>query len=236
MTGTEVSRFMNQLYLIHRQIGDLQYRIKRAKRADMACTAVLNSARDVLTSKRKIKQELLCEIKQNELEAAKSAKELERRKEQLNCSKSDREYETIKLQIEIEESKNNSLADLVLEKLEKIDEIELEIKKAEENFASAENDWKKQRETVLQKVAQLEAELLITTSRLREVEGRISGAWMTLYKRCVERFGGEEALASLVNELKCGSCNCQLPADVISKVRTGNAVCCPLCGRLLYLP
>ena len=128
MTGIEIAQLMDELHRIHRQIVDINYRERKLKRSVAIGQEQVNVAKKELESKRDVRQTALLDANEKEREAARVAQELERRREQLNLAKSDREYEALKIQIQLEERKNDSLADLTLEALAAVDAIDEEIK------------------------------------------------------------------------------------------------------------
>lgn len=230
----ETSLLLCRLNNIHRQIGEITSRLQHLKRIDLIGLATFQTTQDKLKSKLESKQELVLLIRKKEREAAFVLDELARREEQLNLARSDREYETIKLQIQIEKNKNEELADLTLELLTNLDVLESEISVVQEEFKKAQELLKKSRTEITAKVLPLQKDYELARKKLQKEELSLSGTLAVMYKHCVERFGGENALAAVVNQSNCGFCNCQLPSNILSKASIGTAVCCSLCGRLLY--
>ncbi|MBR4751958.1 MAG: hypothetical protein IK077_09375 [Thermoguttaceae bacterium] len=236
MTGIEIAQLMDELHRIHRQIVDINYRERKLKRSVALGQEQVNVARKELESKRDAKQIALLDANEKEREAARVAQELERRREQLNLAKSDREFEALKIQIQLEERKNDSLADLTLEALAAVDAIDEEIKSAELKIREAEGVLNKAKDSHDQNAPKLAADLEHTRQRLREAESKLPRGLSGIYSRCVSDFGGEDALAPLSSGGYCGSCNCQIPIETVMDVCSGSAICCSACGRLLYMP
>ncbi|MBQ9874043.1 MAG: hypothetical protein IJM30_06240 [Thermoguttaceae bacterium] len=236
MTGKEIAEIMNGLFRVHRQIGDLKYRVRLLERSVEAREKEFREAELNLSERLDSKRRALLVVDENERAAATAASELERRREQLNSAKSDREYEALKIQIELEEKKNDSLADQTLEALSALDEISAEIASAEERVRTADSNLNKARATREQESNKLKIEIERALARLKESELKIPRDFVGFYRRCVDNYGGEGALAPLCDGGYCGSCNCQLPPDEVARVCDGAAICCSSCGRLLFAP
>ncbi|MBP5623172.1 MAG: hypothetical protein J6X44_14290, partial [Thermoguttaceae bacterium] len=231
MTGKEIAQLMDELHRIHRQIVDINFCEQKLKRSFAFSRGQVDTARKGLEFKQDAKQKALLDVNEKEREAARVAQELERRKEQLDLAKSDREYEALKIQIQLEERKNDSLADLALEALVAVDEIDEEVKLAELKLKEAEAVLKKAKLACEESFPKLAADLERTRQRLREAESRLPREWSGKYARCVSDFGGEDAIAPLSNGGYCGSCNCQIPIETVMDVCSGSAICCSSCGR-----
>lgn len=236
MSTSDISRLMNQLSIVHTQIGELRRRVQRLQDIVERCAIVLDSSKNALKEKLKVKSELLLLISQKERESEAALQEVTRRKEQLNLAKSNREYEALKLQIQIEEKKNDELADSTLLALGEVDGVEEAVKLAEEDVKKAEENLKKSRENLAVFSPALESDIEKALVRLHEAESNLPHDWAGVYSRCVSRFGGEEALSRLVDGEYCDSCNTQLPLDFVAQVQAGKGITCPSCGRLLYNP
>jgi predicted nucleic acid-binding Zn-ribbon protein len=236
MTGKEIAQLVDELHRIHRQVVDINYRERRLKRAVAVAEGALDDAKKELKAKQDTLQDLHLDARNKEREAASASQELERRKEQLNLAKSDREFEALKLQIQLEENKNDTLADLTLEVLEAIDSLSEEIKLAETKFQEAEETFAKAQDALSQSVPKLQSEMEHTQQRLKDAESRLPRELAGVYVRCVKEFGGEDAFAPLANGVYCGSCNRQIPIEIVMKVCSGDSLCCSACGRLLYMP
>lgn len=236
MTGKEVSLLMDELHRIHRQIGDINHRAKRLKQTLLGLTAELESAKASVKEKNDVKQKLLLDVKEKERDAALGAQNLQRRQEQLNMAKSDREYQTIKLQIELESKKSDSLADAALVALSAVDKADEEIKSSEKAVELAQEKLRSFKSKLAEETPVLKADMERTTGRLRDAESRLPHEFAGLYASCVKKYGGQESLAPIVDDVYCGSCNIQIPLDDVLKIQSGSPFCCFSCGRLLFMP
>jgi predicted nucleic acid-binding Zn-ribbon protein len=151
----------------------------------------------------------------------------------LNQAQSNREFDIIRVQIEADTVANSVLEDEILDSLEKVDAAHLAIKKLEEEVAQAKAD-----ETRV--AAEITAALPGFQSRQAELDEAISVAESRLpaeiqapYRRLVQAYGA--AALAHVDGNTCTSCYVSLPPQMVVQVRTGQALFCKTCGRLLYM-
>ncbi len=235
MDGKIITELLDELRRIHRQLGELNYRIDRFKRVVAASQSSVVKATANLKAQNELKQTVLLKARSQEKEAADALRELERRRAQLDMAKSNREYEQIKLQIELEERKSDATADAALEALANVDAEDAKLKERNDELTAAKEKLAKAQEDLSTNEPKLRKEIENATARLRNAESRLPREFAGQYERAVTNFGGD-ALAPLSDGGFCGSCDRQIPTETIMKVCTGTAVLCTSCGRLLYAP
>jgi len=235
MDGKIIAELMDELFRIHRQLGELNYRIDRFKRVVAVSQNAVVKANEKLKVQREVRQSALLKAQLQEKEAAAALQELERRHNQLDMAKSNREYEQIKLQIELEERKNDALADAALEALDEVEAQDAKVRECDDELTSAKERTTKAQADLETNEPKLRREIELANERLRKAEAKLPREFAGLYERAVKDFGGE-ALASLTDRVFCGSCSRQIPVETVMKVCSGAAVLCSSCGRLLYMP
>ena len=235
MTATEVTALMAELDSAFRRRKELEFQIERGKRDLMRSEKELAERTRARCAKEEETRVAKSRVADQELEAARVAQSLNRRREQLNAASSEREYSAIKLQIELDEKKNDALADATLETLTLIDQLERDLKE----ISAAERTYEEQLTKKRAEFATLEPELRgkIQDANLTigEIEARFPREFQLVYAEAVTRWGREDARSPLDGEY-CGRCHQGAPIDLVLRVRAGVPALCYSCGRLLYAP
>lgn len=236
MERREIVQIIDDLHRTHRQIGELNYRIQRARRTVAAGVAAKKKADDALAATLDEKKNLLLIAAEKEREAAQIADDLARRRERLETAKSEREYATAKVQLELGERKNDEAAEAALAAISDAEEFEPNVEAAQKAANEAAEKLEKARAALAENEPKWNADIERAQGRLREYEAKLPREFAGIYVRLVKNFGGEETFAPLTNKVYCGFCNCQTPLEIIVKARAGQAVVCPSCGRMIYAP
>jgi len=234
MTDRLYSEVLQELHLIHRQLGDLRSRLAR-------CPIRVNAAKNrVAAEEEKVEQvkttiqstKMMADRKQ--LQLRESENKIETIEAKLNASKTNEEFQIFKEQIAAAEMANSVMADEILEALEKVDQLEMKTVEAQKSLETAKADLLKIESEVGQQTRELEAEIARVLVNLEGVEKDIHPDIRANYKRVVVT-KGEDALASIVDGY-CTFCNVQLRAQIISDLKLGKPVFCSSCGAFLYFP
>lgn len=152
----------------------------------------------------------------------------------LNLSDNNKEYQAIKEQIAADEQANGALSDEIFELLEKMDEIEGEIKEADDHVAKAAAKLKLAEDHLAEKQEGLQNELNRILANLETAEGKLPADFKMDYRRLVEG-RGEEALAPVVDGQSCGTCYQTLSPQTFNLLYMAKPIFCSSCGSLLYL-
>lgn len=154
-------------------------------------------------------------------------------KNRLNAAESNREYQLLKDTIAADEQANSVLADEIFEMLEKIDQLEIELATAKENYAKAQDETKKMVSRIEQELVVQKAELAEVESQIAEREAKIPVDIKPTYQRQVNA-KQDNALSFAKNKETCGNCNQRLTAQIQSDLTMQKAVFCKGCGALMY--
>jgi predicted nucleic acid-binding Zn-ribbon protein len=169
-----------------------------------------------------------------QLEYEQKLADIQRRKGRLLECDDNREYQMLKDQIAADEMAASVLADEAIELMTRVEDMAIEVQKAEAALAAAKDaaakwqaEFEKQEPTIRQEIARVEQEL-------KHLETLLTGDVKELYQRAL-RNKGSSALAPLKGDF-CGGCNQHVPLQMRSQLLLGNPIWCRSCGRLLYLP
>jgi predicted nucleic acid-binding Zn-ribbon protein len=214
------------------QIADIKSQIDRGPKQMKAAQLQVDLAKDSV-------QKCKDTIKQKKMEADRKQLQLREREGKIhdwegkmNSASNNREYQAIKEQIAADTQANNVLSDEILETLEEIDGLQSSLRDLEERQKLSEAEKAKTDTLVAQRIETLKGELTRVEGNLSEIEKQLSPEFLVDYRRLVSS-RGEDGMAAL-DDVSCGGCNTGLTPRVIDKLRMGQPMPCPSCGRLLY--
>ncbi|MDO5580934.1 MAG: hypothetical protein Q4G69_07345 [Planctomycetia bacterium] len=236
MADTVVSELMVRLHSIHRQISELNGRLRKG---GLLINLHKEKGTQLLQKLEEVKQEenrLILEAKNQENLLKTNEETVKKRKGQLLEAKNNKEYSMLKVQIELDEKENDRIADEALTALTAAEDYQPTVDLAQKEYDTVVKEIKEKEENWVKEKPIIEADLIRCKERLNQAEKELNKDFKELYKRLVEGYGGEEALAPIVNQVYCGHCNHQIPIHFINEVNNGSAKTCPSCGRLLYIP
>ncbi len=234
-TKIEIStELLRKLHRIHRQRTDLRGQIDRGPRQIKAgealvakATAELEQARESFKKSTLASDEKQLQLKSREIR-------IEDLEAKLNTAASNREFSTLKEQIAADKQANSVLADEILESLERLEELDEVVKRAEAELSKQQKDHQSRVQHVESNLMTLSSELERVESELEASEKEIPRGAYKDYKRLTES-RGEEALAPVEGE-SCGGCYQTLTTNYIERLRMSMLIRCPNCNAFLYLP
>lgn len=233
--ATKVSmELLRTLHRIHRQRTDLSSQLKRGPRQ-------VKASEDLVTQAEAAAQEAADKLKAAKLAADKKQLQLKERedrikdlKAKLNTAASNKEYSLLKDQIAADETANDVLSDEIFEALERLDDLEAARKERNVELEQRRKDTAALTTTVQEKMAKLEGELRRVEEELKVAEEQLPATLRSEYERIVAA-RGEEGLAPVDGEI-CGGCHQTLTSQMMNRLYLGEAVRCPACGAMMYLP
>jgi hypothetical protein len=151
----------------------------------------------------------------------------------LNACTSNREYDILRGQIEADEVANSVLEDEILELLEKVDSTQRGIVDTESKVKDLQAEAQKFEQSIAQTAAGLKTRAEGLTTQIRGAEPALTGENLQRYRRLIESYGAE-GLAGVDKKGTCTQCFVTLIPQSQVLVKTGEAVFCTNCGRLLY--
>lgn len=213
-------------------IADIKTQIERGPRQIKAAQTQVDAAKDAL-------QKCKDTIRQKKMEADRKQLQLREREGKIhdwegkmNSASNNREYQAIKEQIAADTQANNVLSDEILETLEEIDSLQNSLRDLEERLKLSESDKTKIDASVAQRIDSLKQDLVRVEGVLSDTEKELDEDSLSSYKRIVGG-RGEDAMAP-IEDVSCGGCYTGLPPRILDKLRMGQPMACPSCGRLLY--
>jgi predicted nucleic acid-binding Zn-ribbon protein len=225
---------LRELHRIHRQLTDLRDRYERGPKQVAAVDANLKKMElDLEQAKDAAKKtRILADQKQLQLKGREDKiKELTGK---LNQASSNREFQALKEQIAADEQANSVLSDEILEALEKMDQLQIAVKTADENLKKTREESGKVKQKVESERAVIEAELARVLANLADAETKLPLDIKRDYDR-MAKARGEGALAQIDGEV-CGNCFQTVTVQTMNDLYMSRPVFCKGCGCLLYLP
>ncbi len=229
-----LTEMLRTLHRIHRQHTDLKDRLSRGPRQVQAAEAHVKKAEgDLAAAKDSFRQaKMAADDKQLQLKHREG--KVVDLQAKLNMAQSNKEYQLLKDQMAADKQANSVLADEILEALEKLDQLQADVKTAEAGLAKVKDEQTKVRQRVNDQQQGLESELARVRGELQAAEDQLVGDFKDNYLR-LSRSMGEESLAP-VEAGSCGGCSQTLTTQTINLLKLDRPVFCKSCGRLLYLP
>lgn len=151
----------------------------------------------------------------------------------LNSAANNREYEILQSQIAADTMAKSVLEDEILEALEKVDTVQIDVKKCEAEVAAVEADLKQLVAEVQAKEAGLKEKAAALESQIADAEKVLPPDIVPQYRRLVQSYGAA-ALAPVLNK-SCSECYVSLTTQVYLELKSGAVRFCT-CGRLMYVP
>ena len=226
------AELLQRLHRIHRQRTDLQSQIDRGPRQIAAGEAMVQKARQELanTAESIKRAKLLADQKQLQLKEREDR--LHTLQGKLNAAASNREYDSFREQIAADEQANSVLSDEILDTLERIDVLELQRQRYQQELDDRLSEQETRAQSVHENVARLREDLARVEAERAEAEGLIPASARADYERLIGA-RGEEALAP-VEGGTCGGCYQTLTTQLLSRIMLSQLVRCPSCNAFLY--
>lgn len=231
---TVTATALRELHRLHRQVTDLKSRLERGPRQIRAAEAVLQQADADLAATKETLTQTRVTADSKQLQLRQREDRIADLQIKLNQCNSNREYQALKEQIAADEQANSVLSDEILEALEKLDELQVELTRAQTQQADAAQQLDTLRGDLEARRGQLEAELQRVTAELAAAEQALPADFRVEYLR-LARARGEDALAQ-VDDQTCSNCFHTLTTQTITDLVLGRPVNCRSCGAFLYLP
>ena len=225
---------LRTLHRIHRQLADLRDRLERGPKQTRAAEgAVKKTEGDLVQAKDAFKQAKMA-ADEKQLQLKQREAKLNDLQAKLFGAQSNKEYQLLKDQMAADKQANSVLADEILEALDKLDQLQSQIKTADENLARSKEELAKVRKRVEEQQQGLENEFGRVTAELQAAESLLEGDFKDNYLR-LARSMGDDALAPAEGEC-CGGCSQTLTVQMFNLLSLDKPVFCKNCGRMLYLP
>ena len=154
---------------------------------------------------------------------------------QLNDVKTNIEYKSLLKEIDEAQKRVSELEDEIINEMLAADDIEEEIKEANQKYSEAEKKFSKEKEILQQKQKKSEAKKKELTEKKEKLMTSIPDDQIRLYLKIFKSKNGT-ALSPITDEF-CSLCHMRVRPQVLNELR-GNEklILCENCGRILYWP
>jgi uncharacterized protein len=220
------------LHRIHRQKTDLEGQLARGPKAVAAAQAQLKHAMDHFQMVRDQLTHAKMEADSKQLQMLEREGKIHKWEGMLNVSKENREYQALKDQIAADAQANAVLSDEILELLERIDDTQEQLGKAEQQVAVQRENLATVEQRVASRREILKTELARVLGELSQEEQKLSGEFKREYERLIAAMG-EDAMAELDDNCCSGCCKSLTPM-LLDRLLMKMSVTCPSCGRIVY--
>jgi len=158
---------------------------------------------------------------------------LSRLKDQLMTVKTNKEYTAMLHEIQMAEDQIRSEEDKILEIMEKTENMEEDLKKAELEMLKRSAEIQEEIQKTKETAPQLESELVRQREEKAAMESTISKDVLAHYRRIADASKGV-ALAEAADEL-CSACHVRIRPQMYAELlRTDNIFMCDSCSRMLF--
>jgi predicted nucleic acid-binding Zn-ribbon protein len=151
-------------------------------------------------------------------------------------AKTNKDYQALQMQIQADEKARSCLDDEALEAIERAEKFAETIPEEAAKLQKLKDVFNTTKERFLAEKPDIELQIKNNTAELEIEETKLPREFSEVYNRLVRSAGGTEALAVVVDQKFCESCNHQIPINSLAQLLAKKPVVCSSCARLLYLP
>ncbi|MFH1169051.1 MAG: C4-type zinc ribbon domain-containing protein [Chloroflexota bacterium] len=130
-------------------------------------------------------------------------------------------------------AKRDQIEDETLALLDRLELAEAEVAAADSDLKRIEVEWQRQQQQLTVEIAQLKDKLSALNQKRQTVLNEIDPQTAELYHRLRQQKG--QAVARVEQGI-CRGCRISLDSSELQQARSGRAVQCSSCGRILFLP
>ncbi len=154
-------------------------------------------------------------------------------KRQTNEVKTNKEYAALLKEIEESERKVDSLEEAFISEMLLEDDIQKEIRAANQKLAEAQDKLTLEKEQVFLKKQDAEAKVALLESQKESLLPQLPKEQVALYHRLLKNKGGD-ALSPVTDDY-CSICHMRVRPQVLNELKEAKTVIlCENCGRILY--
>ena len=186
----------------------------------------LADTKEKMSQNQKKRRELETEVKDIKVQIGKYRR-------QLNEVKTNKEYTALLKEIEESQHKVDTLEESIIAEMLAADDVEEEIKAALHRQGLDEENLKKEKTVLDEKMKETEAKFAALNKEREALLPRIPREQMMLYEAIYQKKGGN-ALSPVTGDF-CAMCHMRVRPQMLNEVRDKLAVIlCENCGRILY--
>jgi uncharacterized protein len=204
----------------------IPFRLDAIDQQIKTATDVVSQAKEKLVANQKKRRDLEGKVKDIKVQIAKF-------KRQLNEVKTNKEYTSFLKEIEESQQKVDGIEEETLNEMIAADEIEKEIKAANQRQAEEESRLKKEKETISQDQKVLEEKKEILTKERQSLTPQIPPDQLRLYLRISKKMNGIGM--SPVTDDFCSLCQMRIRPQLLNELmEMKKIILCEACGRILF--
>lgn len=223
---------MKQLHDLRLKLREISEQLERGPRQIAARNQLIAKKKEELEVLRGKLKQMKVAADQKNLQLKTSEGRIYDLSGKLNIAANNREYEALRSQIAADTMAKSVLEDEILEALEKVDVVQIDVKKHEIDVANTEAEVKKLVAEVEAREAGLKEQAAALEKQVSEAEKILPSEIVPQYRRLVAAYGAN-ALAPVVNK-SCSECYVSLTTQLYLELRAGKVQFCT-CGRLMYV-
>jgi hypothetical protein len=181
----------------------------------------------------KIKKAKL-EARDKELGLKSEEGEIKKLQLQLYQVKTNKEYRSLLQEIEGKKADNSLIEDQILEKMEEIDNLELELNRKRDELKKTESEFKREENRINNEIKEIEEKIKEEEKKREESANLVKENILNVYERLLKSKGGLAIVS--VKGGACQGCHLSLPPQIINEIKMHNKlVTCDRCMRILYI-
>jgi predicted nucleic acid-binding Zn-ribbon protein len=187
---------------------------------------IVQDAKSKLAQNQKVRRDLETEVQDNKEKTIKY-------KRQLNEVKTNKEYRSLLKEIDETNLRIDTLEEKIIEEMLQADEIEKEIKTANEKAAVAHQELSKKREIIFQEKSEAEDKMKKLEENREELVPKIPSDQLKLYNQISSKKNG--IVLSEIHDEFCSMCHMRVRPQMVNELLAGSKIIlCENCGRILY--
>jgi predicted nucleic acid-binding Zn-ribbon protein len=187
---------------------------------------VAAAAKDRMSRSQKKRRELEAEVKDVKVQIGKY-------KRQTNEVKTNKEYSALLKEIEESERKVDGLEEAFISEMLLEDDIQKEIRAADQKFAAAQEKLTREKERIFQKKREVEEKAALLAGQREGLLAQLPREQVSLYLRIFRNKGGI-ALSPVTDDF-CSMCHMRVRPQVLNELKEAKKlILCENCGRVLY--
>jgi predicted nucleic acid-binding Zn-ribbon protein len=198
-----------------------------------AVEAPLREAKLVLESTNVAVEALVKERRSHEKDVEAQDAHTDKMRARLSELKTNKEYQAHLFELQMANKKKSEIEDKVLACMEKIEQLQLTAKEAQEKVQVADQAFTQEKRVLDELDRTLSRELAELEARQRDRATHVEPTLLARYTK-LKAARKDQALAAIKDGI-CSGCRLQIPPQLIAEVkRSQDLHACPYCHRMLY--
>lgn len=232
---------LRNLFLLDQQVRGLQARLHgaqtRLKTQQARLQQIQQQHQELLIQKRQVQ----ARARSLETQVREAEERVARLREQMNSVKTNREYSALLMEVNNLKIEKGKIEEQALAELSRVDELDRQIKQVEANEQEQRRLVELAESEVQQCQSEISQQLEELLARRQAAEQSLPAEALAAFRKAADANDGE-AMAAVIEENRknreysCGGCYMSIPAERVNALMARDeVVCCPSCGRILYL-